>query len=179
MPINIIDFNGPDGQADNMGGLTQRLFYARKADFLTIQTPVTTPATFDAVVDIVTAHIFKTGKCFKKMYITEDKGKLKADTQGDMDGHSFKQEVESFLPGSDSLAHGFAAKAKNDQWIVLAEQPDGKLLQVGTEMFPARCIPSFNTGSNASGTRGYDFKWGSSSPINYVYAAAVPLIPAT
>lgn len=177
MAIDIIEFPGPGGQDDNMGGLTQRLFYARKADFAIIQTPVATPTTFDAVAEITTTHTFKVGKGFQKMYITQDKGKAKADIQGDMDGHSFKQEAESFLPGSDPLAHGFAAKAKNDQFIVLAEMPDGTLMQIGTEMFPCHCVPSFDTGSNASGARGYSFKWGSMGTVNLIYKGTITLMP--
>lgn len=176
-PISITDMLGPDGQADNMGGLTQRIWYARKADFLAIQTP-TPSTTFASVAEITTAHTFKTGKCFKVMYCTQDKGKLKADVQGDMDGHSFKQEVEGFYPGNSADFHGFASKGKNDQWIVLAENPDGSINQIGTEMFPAQLIPSYDSASNASGTKGYNVKWASMGPTNLIYNAAVTVTPA-
>lgn len=176
--MDYIDYTGPNGQADNMGGLTQRLWYAPKADFLSIKTVIAVPVTVDDLVKITTAHTFKTGKCFKVMYITRDKGKVMGEPQGDTDGKSFKQKLESFYPGSDPSMHGFAAMCKNDQFICLAEQADGSVLQVGTERFPASCTPKYDSSSNSSGARGHHFEWETNETRQYVYTAAITVIPA-
>lgn len=175
--MDYIDFNGPDGQSDNMGGTTQRLWYARKSDFLVIQEP-SASLTLGDIVTISTAHTFKPGKCFKEMYSTRDKGEVMAEPQGDTDGKSLKIGAKSFLPGSDPLAHGFAKLAKNDQFIVIEEMADGQLMQIGTKRFPATCTPKFNSGKNSSGVKGYDFDWETNETSMLVYTGAVTVVPA-
>ena len=176
--MNYEDLTGPSGQADNTGGLTQRLWYAPIADFLSIKKPTASPTTAADLVTIATAHTFKTGKCFNVMYITQDKGKYDADAQGDTDGKSFKQKVSSFYPGNEASAHGIAAMVKNDQFIVIVENPDGTMNQIGTELMPSNCTPKYIGGSNAQGTRGYEFEWMANTTRNWVYTAAVSVTPA-
>lgn len=179
--INYAILAGPEGGADNMGGLTSRAFLASIKDFLVIQKPISNPTTFSHLVDISTAHTFNVGKCFKKIYCTMDKGKFDAKTQGDTDGKSFKLEGEIFYPGSESEAHGFAAQSKNDNFIVLEEMPDSEdsgYIQIGTEQFPCKISPEFTVGTNASGTRGYIFKFEAMARRVYIYKGAISLTPA-
>lgn len=179
--INYDNLNGPDGSRDNMGGTTQRAYFAAVNKFNVIQKPVSNPTTLAATVEIVTAHTFKTGGCFKKIYITQNKGKLDTKSVGELDGKSFKQEFELFYPGSESEAHGFAAQAKNDNFIFLVEKEDSDVngfLQVGTEMFPAKISPDFTTATNESGVQGYMFKVEALATKQLVYKATVSLTPA-
>jgi hypothetical protein len=180
--MDYADLNGPNGTEDNMGGLTQRMYFASKSTFLSIKTPIAVPVTLGDLVDIPTAHTFNSGGCFKKLYCTMDKGKMEAKGQGDTDGKSYKQEFEVFLPGSLSAAHGFAAQCKNDNFICLLEMPDSSVangyLQVGTEMFPAKIEPEFTTSTNSAGVRGYTFKGHAMANRNYIYKAAISLTPA-
>lgn len=179
--MDYVSLLGPDGQSDNMGGLTQRLYFARVQDFLSIKVPVAPFTTPDDLVTISTAHTFNTGKCFKKLYCTMDKGKLDAKGQGEIDGKSFKLEGEIFYPGSLADAHGFASQVKNDNFILLVEQPDSAdngHIQVGTEMFPAKISPEFTTATNSSGVKGYTFKFEAMSPRVYVYSGTIALTPA-
>lgn len=180
--IAYTDFTGPVGQFENMGGTTQRVFFASIAEFLAIQKPVSNPTTFEAKAKIATAHTFQTGKCFHKAYTTMDKGKLELKSQGETDGKSFKQEFEFFYPGSSAALHGFLGSAKNDSFIFLLEMPDtditSEYLQVGTEQFPAKLTGEFTSATNSSGVRGYMVKVEAMTRIQYVYAAAVSLTPA-
>lgn len=177
--INYTNMAGPNGQADNMGGTTQRVYIAPIADFLAIQKPVSNPTTFAAKSEITTAHTFAVGKGFFKAYCTEDKGKADAKSQGDTDGKSFKTEGEFFYPGSLADAHGFASICKNDKFIILVEMPDSDTngyLQVGTEMFPAHIEPEFTSAQNASGVRGYMFKYHANTPTVHIYKSTVTTI---
>jgi hypothetical protein len=180
--IAYADFLGPVGQFENMGGTTQRVFFASIGDFLAIQKPVANPTTFAAKSEIATAHTFKPTKCFKKMYCTMDKGQVEAKSQGDMDGKSLKQEGTVFYPGSSADLHGFMGAAKNDSFIFLFETPDtaqtGEYIQVGTEEFPAKFTGEFSTATNSSGVRGYNCKIEAMTPIQYIYKAAVTVVPA-
>jgi len=176
--MDYLDLDGPDGQTDNMGGLTQRFYFARVADFLAIQTPTLTPTTPEDTVKITTTHTFKTGKKWQVGYCTIDKGKFSSDPQGETDGISLKMKMEVFIPGSSAKLHGFANMAKNDRFICLAEMPDGSTLQVGTQMFFAQFKPKFETGTNSGGIRGYIFEVESMGPKNLVYSGAITLTPA-
>lgn len=179
--MNYADLTGPTGQADNMGGTTQLAYYAPIEDFLSIKTVTASPTTPADLVTISTAHTFKTGKCFKKLYCTLNKGSVEAKGQGEVDGRSFKQTGKIFLPGTEAAAHGFAAMVKNDNMLFLFEMPDSSskgYIQVGTEMFPAKVNPNFTTATNESGVRGYEFEIETVSPRTYVYTAAVSTTPA-
>lgn len=179
--MDYITLAGPDGQSDNMGGLTQRAYFARLSDFLSLKTPVVSPTTPAEMVAITATHTFKTGKCFKQLYCTMDKGQLEAKTQGDTDGKSLKLEGKLFYPGSLAEAHGFASLCKNDNFVILAEHPDSAAngyIQTGTEMFPAKIDPEFTTATNSSGVKGYMFTFYAMSARVYVYSGAVTLTPA-
>lgn len=179
--VDYENIDGPGGTDDNMGGLTQRAYYAPIADFLSIKKTAPTPTDLAGLVEITTAHTFKTGKCFKTIYCTMDKGKLDDETQGETDGKSMKCVAEIFVPGSKKTAFGFAAQVKNDNMIWLFEHPDSAdngYLQIGSEMFPAKVDPAFTTGTNSGGVKGHTFKVYAMSPRQYVYSAAVTLTPA-
>lgn len=179
--IAYANMPGPAGQDDNMGGTTQRLYFAPIADFLSIKKPITTPVTFADVSKIVTAHTFLTGKCFSAIYCTMDKGKIDAKGQGEVDGKSYKMDGEFFYPGSLAQAHGLASRIKNESLILLTEMPDSDVngyMQTGSEMFPAKIEPEFTSATNASGVRGYTFKYHAMTPTVFVYTAAISITPA-
>lgn len=179
--IPYSSFNGPNGQQDNMGGTTQRIYFAPISDFATIQKPIPNPTTFAEKSEIPAAHSFTTGKCFRKIYCTMDKGKFDAKPQGETDGKSFKVEGEFFYPGSELEAHGLASAIKNDNLIMLVEMPDSDVngyVQIGSEMFQAKISPEFTSATNSSGVRGYTFKYEYMTSTVYVYTAAIPLTPA-
>lgn len=173
---------GPTGGTDNMGGTTSRCYHAPLSSFSSLKTPTATPANLADLVKITATHTFNTGGCFLKAYCTQDKGKFDAKSQGETDGHSFKQEFEFFYPGNEAEAHGFAAQVKNDRMIFLVELPDsadGGYIQVGTEMFPATVAPEFTSATNASGVRGHVFKVSAMTARTYIYSGTVSTTPAS
>ena len=179
MPIAYGNLAAPGGQDENMGGTTQRIYFAPIADFLSIKKPVLS-TTFASKSLIATAHTFQVGKYFNIAYCTADKGKLDGKGQGDTDGKSFKQEGEFFYPGSKAEAHGFAATVKNDNFIIEVEMPDSDInghIQVGTEMFPAKIEPEFTSATNSAGVRGYVFKYHAMTPIIHMYTGAITVAP--
>lgn len=178
--MDYTNLGAPDGTADNMGGTTQRCYFAPISAFASIKTP-TVSTTLADIVKIIIAHTFNTGKCFNTSYITMDKGQLQSEPQGETDGKSLKQKFTFFYPGSKAEAHGFAAQCKNDNFIFLIEKPDSATSgyeQVGTEMFPAKITPKFDTGTNSSGVRGYTFEVEAMTDKQYIYTAAISTTPA-
>lgn len=179
--ITYANLDNSDASVDNTGGFTQRAYYAAIGDFLSIKTPGSVTTLADKV-KITTAHTFNSGKCFRKLYCTMDRGKFDLKSQGETDGVSFKQEAEIFFPGTEAEAHGFAAQAKNDRFIFLLEPINAATagyLQVGTEALPAVIKPEFTAAQNASGVRGYTFKIEANTPMQYIYTGTITTTPAT
>jgi hypothetical protein len=173
--MNYEDLSGPDGSGDNMGGTKQFFYYAPVRYFDTIKEPTDNPTDLASYVEITEDHEFLPGKGFHKMYCTEDKGKGSGETQGDRDGRSLKQMAEFFYPGSDSTIHGFAAKSKNDRFIVLYPMPDGKVNQIGNNDFYAEILCGFGTETNSAGVRGHSIKVESMGTRQLVYTGEITL----
>lgn len=164
---------GPEGGADNMGGTKQAFYFARVSDFLSIKTVDPNATTLEGLVEITGTHTFNGTSGFHKIYCTMDKGSIDMATQGERDGRSYKQMGKYFYPGSESEIHGFASQAKNDQFIVLSEMPDGKVIQIGSADFYAEILGHFQTGTNSTGIRGYEFSVESMAPRNYIYKGTI------
>jgi hypothetical protein len=178
--MNYDDLDVPDGSAENMGGTTQRVYLAPISTFLSIKTPSGSSVLGD-LVKITTTHTFKSTFCWLKAYCTQDKGEVTFEPQGDTDGKSFKATGKFFYPGNKADTDGFVKQAKNDNWIVLFEKPDSATngyVQIGSEMFPAKITPKFSTGTNSSGTQGYEFEVMATTDAKYTYTGAVTLTPA-
>lgn len=179
-----IDYNnllGPNGQEDNLGGSQQKVYYAPLRDFETIQAPepLATATTDAELVNISTDHVFKTGKMFLTMYTTEDQGMADYEVQGDPDGKSVKPVAKVFYPGAEEAILAFMAKAKNDQFIFLLPLADGKVLQIGSEQFPARISPKWTSATNSGGVRGAEIEITqivASSPV--IYSGTISTTPA-
>ncbi len=176
--MNYATLAGPGGQADNMGGTKQFIYIAPIDDFLTIETFDPAGTTLASAAEIPGDHIFKTGKCFKKIYCTLDKGSLKSDKQGERDGRSFKDMCKIFYPGSDLDVTGFANIVKNDRMMALIPMPDGKVRQIGSEDFYAEISAAFDTGTNSGGIRGTEFEISSMDSRMKIYTGVISLTPA-
>lgn len=176
-PIPYSDIDAPSGQVDNMGGTKQRFWFAPISYFATIATVVAAPATAAAAVQIVADHTFLATKGFHKVYTTLDKSGLNYEIQGERDGRSFKQKYKGFTPGSDDTLHGQMSIIKNERCIVLVEESDGKVSQIGTEDFYAEIIAKYMTGETTAGLRGYEIEVESVAPRNYRYAGVITEYP--
>jgi len=175
------NLEAPNGSTTNMGGLTSRFYFAPIGDFLSIKEPIAVPINPEDEVDIVTAHTFKTGKCFLIGYNTQNKGKHDIKSQGEIDGKSFMHEAEFFHPGRKSEVAAFVAKAQYDGFIGILENPDSKSNgydQVGTEMFPAKCTGEYTSATNSDGLKGWMIKFTCPTDKPYYYKAAVSVTPA-
>lgn len=179
--MDYIDLTGPNGTEDNVGGTIDRLYYAPKSYFTTIQDTdenLSTATTFAELSEINTAHVFAAGKGFHTMYNTQDSGSIEYTRVGERDGFTMKGVAKFFYPGSKSEMLGWIRQAKNDQFIFLFPLPDGVVHQGGSTLFAALLSPEkFSTGTNGGGRRGTEFQveWFCSGPI--LYKAAISLYP--
>lgn len=141
------------GRAKRMGGLKQYILVAPYSWFATLQKPA------NGVYTIATAHTFVTGKGFIKLYLTQDTGMIKFDTQGGADRKSFKVEGEAYHPGEADEIVNFGNECKNDRFIVLAPLPGSdELIQCGNDEFQIAIDSSYDTTKNSGDGRGWLFK---------------------
>jgi len=176
--MDYANMTGPVGTEENMGGTTQRLWFAPIRDFLTIGAVDPNAATLPLSVTVAVDHVFKTGKKFNVMYVTMDSGQLDDELQGDRDGKSFKTKMKGFHPGMTAAVVGAMNQFKNDKMLCLIELPDGSIRQIGSEQFYAEIMPKFSTGTNSGSRRGFEFEIESMSPRPYIYTGAISVTPA-
>lgn len=179
MPVNYAKIGNPIG-TPNPGGLVEEYhFYASKEDFNVIAEPSASPSAVADLVNITTNHTFKTGKCFREIYCTLDKGMVDSEEVGDLDGGMWRHVGKIFIPGVDATALGIFTQLRYDKGIWLFKTPDGKLLQVGNKMFGANHSGKFGTSQNAQGVRGTELTvTAMASAILYLYTGTVALTPA-
>lgn len=150
MSVTLRDLSHTDG-SDNTAGIQQNVYFAKLEDILTLPKPVLDDSTGSGnLSDLVTISsniVMKPEKQFYKLYCTLEAGELKNDAQGELDGMSFMNQLEVFLPGSSAEALGFAQWVKNSNLIILVPESDGQVRVLGHEGYPAKLV-------NMAGTTG-------------------------
>lgn len=157
------DIVGPNGTEDNIGGATERWWFAPKDWFASIadvkKLDDGTATAFTDYSVIATDHTFTSGKGFIEIYCTPDKGSGSWAAQGETDGHSYKGTMKAFVPGINGTLLGMLRKLKNEKCIVLQELADGKVLQYGSPRFSAKVLATnIGTATNSSGVRGSEIE---------------------
>ncbi len=178
MALDLEDVIWGNGQ-NNDGGLETIMYYARISDFATIEALPTATDFSDKMV-IAGDHAFNTGKCFKKIGITLEKGSLVSNMVGERNSHSFENMATFGFPGNEAEALAFIEEVKNDDLICLVvELATGQVRQLGSEKVPAH----FESGETSTGTAVADFKGNnyvikSVGRIAPVYTGAIVITPA-
>ncbi|MDJ1480273.1 hypothetical protein QNI16_07240 [Cytophagaceae bacterium YF14B1] len=173
--MDYSDLTGLQGQ-DNQGGLTQIIYYAPTSYFQVIQDFNPTPE-IPGVLEIATAHTFKSGKGFHTAYATLDTAKMMMELTGERDGKGYAPKIEFFHPGTKKQAAGFARQCKNDQFIVLAPNPNGYVFQVGTKNIFAEISAKYDSGTLSSGRNGWTFEVNSYANGMIFYDGNIVLYP--
>ncbi len=176
-PINLIDLS-KEVQKSNMGSIKQNFYFAPLWYFTSngIKVPTGTDLSTNTVIQ--DTHEFIDGHGFHKVYNTLDKAGVTFEIQGERDGRSFKQKAKAFVPGSRIELHGMMAIMINEPCIVLLEESDGQVIQIGSKDYYAELIGKFMTGDTTAGLRGYEIEIESVAPVNYHYTGDLILYNA-
>jgi hypothetical protein len=123
-------------------------------------------------VNISRPHEFKADKGFMALYSTQEKIKYEWKSIGEVDGKSFEQTLEVFLPSSSEMLSYIMARSANTQFIVLLVNNDipVKVLQIGNYLSGAKIEDiSGGLGTVKDGVRGHKivFKAYSHAPEIY------------
>lgn len=152
-------------------GIGQVLFLAPLDYFYKVQQPEPPFYFPGASVTIFDDHIFKAGKNFLQLLLTEEKNDFTAKTVGEEGNYSLDQNINALIPGSYADLHEFIKNIINQPVIALAKDancPANLYYQVGTACNPAYFTGNFETGTTKDGMKGY------SCSIN-AYGAAINL----
>lgn len=154
--MELDDVTWPSGK-NNTGGIQQAIYVGLMADVLTFPSTVATDplAISGDLKDLVTINadlVMKDGKPLKKVYVTLEKGELKHDGQGEMDGRSFANTLDILHPGNSPEALGFLSFVKNADLVILLADTDGQKRLLGNRGYPAKLVDSKGTtgGTTAS-----------------------------
>ncbi|MGL4860584.1 MAG: hypothetical protein ACRC5A_12805 [Enterobacteriaceae bacterium] len=146
--------------SENMGGFKNRVAFIPAAD-VSVVPALPLPADIAADADLVTAKgafTFRTsGQKPKYIYATDKTIGFKSESQGEIDGQSFKQSGDFFFPGNKVAAAAFARYVNNTPGYLILEDPAGVQILVGQEGLPVRIKPSLDLGKAPSDRRGFTF----------------------
>ncbi len=167
----------PFGQGANfMPGLAQVLYFCGVGDIATYGTAPGTPT--NKKYTITTPHVCKTGKKFTKMYTGIEKAQLKFENLGNRDGGGFKLTGTAYIPGDSDDLNYFANESQGDRFIIIMKAANGKLVQVGTEDYPATIRAAFDSETVTGDSSGFTVNIEAYMPYRLIYEAAVPLVAA-
>jgi hypothetical protein len=176
-----IEKNLPNG--DNMGGISQKVYYGFYADVLTWPTKPTGPTLTMETASVLTGDLaMKTGKRLFELYLTDDTGEFKVEPVGELDGKSFVQHLNFFHPGLQRKIVTFMNATKNDNMVFIVVDNDGQKYLMGDELRPAVFAGSKDgagTGATTAARKGASFEFTFKTPSNYIYSGNVPLTEST
>jgi len=129
MPITLADIGWENGK-NNTPGIVQEVAFIPLADILTLPTVTqadpTSTGTFTDLVKITGDIVLKTGKQLLSIYLTDESGQMSDELQGELDGKSFKNNLEFLHPGDGDEIRGFTAWAKNSNLVFIVKTKEGK-----------------------------------------------------
>jgi hypothetical protein len=171
MPINLEDLFGTAGQ-DNTAGIQQNIYLV---DFADVETHPTFPkiegaTSFEELATVDTDLVLKLTKKAMLIQGTLEKGAATSDSQGEMDGMSYKNALKFQIPGNKAKSDGFARWAKNGSFYLLYFELDGAPRILGHPGYPAKLVSAPGTSGEGTSTmkqRTFTFQsvWSGPAPI--------------
>jgi hypothetical protein len=172
--------NLPNGE--NMGGLTQKVYFGYHADVSAFPTKPAAPTTLEESATLTGDLVMKAGKRLFEMYLTDDTGEFKIEPVGEVDGKSFVTHLSLFHPGIQKKVLGFMNAAKNDNLVFIVVDSDGQKYLMGDAQRPAIYAASpdgAGTGKATADRKGISMEFTYKTSSLFVYGGSVPLTEAT
>ena len=182
MSIDFTDIlkNLPNGE--NMGGITQQVYFGYWADVATWPTKPTAPTTLELSAALTGDLYMKAGKKLFEMYLTDDTGEFKIDPVGEADGKSFVQHLTLFHPGLQKKILGFINVAKNENLVFIVVDSNGNKYLMGDALRPAVYAGSpdgAGTGKTTAARAGLSAEFTFKTSNLMTYTGSIPLTPAS
>ena len=175
MALDFEDIEGTAGQ-DNSAGIQQNIYLIDHRDVLThpkfpkIDLKGATAQTLADLVTVPDNIVLANGRKAFRLQCTLEKGAGTSDSQGEMDGMSFKNGLKFQIPGSQANSDGFARYAKNGSFYLVYFELDGTPRLLGNPGYPAKMVSAPGTTGEGSATmkqRTFTFQsvWSGPAPI--------------
>lgn len=180
MEFTDINKNLPNGE--NMGGITQKVYFGFHADVAAWPTKPVAPGTLEANAALTGELVMKAGKRMFEMYITDDTGEFNIEPVGEVDGKSFVEHLVFFHPGLQKKILGFINAAKNDNLVFIVQDAEGQMYLMGDKNRSAvyqGAPDGSGTGKETAGRKGLSAEFTYKTPNVYVYTGSVPLTEST
>jgi hypothetical protein len=188
MALDFEDIDGTSGK-DNSAGIQQPVYYVDHKD---VEKHPTFPKIEDgtdlaSLATVSTDLTLKAGKSMKRILVTLEAGALTSDSQGEIDGMSFKNALKFLVAGNTPQADGFARYAKNSNFYLLSFELDGTARLLGNPGYPAKMVSAPGTTGEKSAdrkNRTFTFQsvWSGPAPVftgKVKIAGATPDAPTT
>ena len=175
-----IDKNLPNGE--NMGGITQKVYFGYHADVATFPPKPVAPATLETAAALTGDLTMKAGKRMFEMYLTDDTGEFKIDPVGEVDGKSFVSHLTLFHPGLQKKIIGFMNAAKNENLVFIVVASNDNKFLMGDALRPAVYAGSPDgggTGKTTASRAGRSAEFTYKTANIYLYEGNIPLTEAT
>jgi hypothetical protein len=192
MALDFEDIEGTAGD-DNSSGIQQNIYLIDHRDVVkhpTFPKIDIKGAVAQTLADLVTVPddiLLANGRKAFRLQCTLEAGAGTSDSQGELDGMSFKNGLKLLIPGNKANADGFARYAKNGSFYLLYFELDGSPRLLGNPGYPAKMVSApGTTGEKSADRKGRTFTfqsvWSGPAPIfagKVMIAAAVAGDPAT
>ena len=165
------DIVGPAG-TDNSAGIQTHVYFIDQRDVATHPTfpKIETSTTLAELVTVDDNIVLKALKKAFSVEVTLEAGAGTSDSQGEIDGMSFKNGLKFLVAGNKANSDGFARLAKNGSFYVVYAELDGTIRLLGTPGYPAKMMSApGTTGEKTSDRKSRTFTfqsvWSGPAPI--------------
>ena len=166
---------------ENMGGITQTVYFGLYSDVLSWPTKPVTPVDVEALGGLTGNIAMKPGKKMFSFYLTDDTGEFKIEPVGEKDGKSFVLHLSMFHPGLQKKILGFINATKNENLVFIVPDNNGAMFLMGDVLRPATfegAPDGMGTGKETAGRRGISMEFTYKTSNIYQYTGTIPLTAA-
>lgn len=173
-------YSNLDEAQNTESGVAEYALLAPYSWFDTLATPVN-DGTPGSSITSTAAHTFKAGdnNGFLKFQLAPDKNSLGGNPVGDKALRKMNVQATIFVPGSYAIAHEQIQRLLNVPLIVLIKDGDcsqNMFYQLGNSCKQAYINPTFTTGTDADGNKGYNVVIDAATKILIHTPAAAPTV---
>ncbi len=153
--VELSDINFAIGSV-NPSGIKDEVYFIPKKDITawpSISDDFQTAAGIEAYTVLNGSFTLASGKKWIRLYTTQGKGKITAESTGETDCKMFVNKTSLSYPKITDEARGFAKYAANGDFVFIVKH-DGKYYVIGSPDYRATVSPNIDSGDAAGSAKG-------------------------
>lgn len=155
MTMQLSDINFAIGSV-NPSGIKDEVYFVPKNDITawpTVKDDFATAADIEEYTVLDGDFTMASGKKWIRLYTTQGKGKITAESTGETDCKMFLNKASLSYPKLTNEARGFAKYAANGDFVFIVKH-DGKYFVIGSPDYRATVSPNMDSGDAAGSAKG-------------------------